>query len=154
MNRNSIKKRLMGLTIVGAMVFGSHVMAQDSAGLSQLELDHNSIMTNCLTFNPLDAEVSSVALTDLSSYAILDHGVKFHHSNNFEISDREVSLITKGDVNSSTPYFIFHTLRVNDTDAFARYNLVYFENGQEMMKTVEIFFKKQDADWIVEKYSL
>jgi len=155
MDRKLLKKKLTSLATVGLMVLGTSGMAQESGNLSQLEMDHNDVISRCLTFNHLDSEVPSVSLTDLAEYEIMDHGVEFHFSTDFTVNEHSVSLITKGDANTgSEPFFLFHTLRIEDNSAFVKYNFVYYVGGQKNIKPVEISFVKEEGSWTVENYSL
>lgn len=140
---------------MGIMVLGTSVSAQEITDLSQNEIDHNSIITSCLTFSHLDAKVPSVAINDLEEYEILNHGVEFNFSSNLKVNNRDVSLISKGEAfNGTEPFFLFHTIRINDSKAFVKYYLEYKMGGQVEAQSVEISFVKEENEWIVENYSL
>jgi hypothetical protein len=90
----------------------------------------------------------------MDQYYILDHGLEFYLSSDFKISNKKVRLIGKQEISALRPYFLFHTLNIQNKKAFVRYYFVYTLKGVETTIPITIDLEKRNSLWQVTNYTL
>ena len=119
--------------------------------LNDSKSDQEQLIKQCLTFQPLLDKVPAEVRAQMDGYYILDHGIEFHFSSDFKILNKSVSLINKQGIRSNTPYFLFHTLHMDDKKALIRYNFNYTYEGVDTAIPMVIEFVKKNSLWEVLK---
>ncbi len=116
-----------------------------SIGQTSSQVD---IITQCITNVELWGKAPQ-GLKPQSDFFILDHGVEFDIPQNFLVNDISTSLITKSDLSSigHHPYFLFHTMNVEEHKAFVRLYLVYKDEDDEKTISQELNFIKTNNQW-------
>lgn len=101
-------------------------------------------------------EESTLNFNSVSTLYILNHGVELELPTNLELGGKPVVLINKGDIDAlgNPPYFLFHTLNINDVNAFVRIYLSYDLNGERKTNNVEIYLLKTTNGWEISNNQL
>ena len=94
-------------------------------------------------------EESTLDFNTITPLYILNHGVNLDLPSNLKVSGKPVVLINKGDINElgNPPYFLFHTLNIEEAKAFVRLYLSFNMNGERKSDNVEIYFLKTQNGW-------
>ena len=80
----------------------------------------------------------------ITEYSILDRSLPFDISSNLEVNGKKVIFLTKQELNPSKPCFLFHTLSIENSKAFARYYLDFTINGVKNIIPITIDFEKNN----------
>lgn len=101
-------------------------------------------------------EESSLSFNAVSTIYVLNHGVELDLPTNLEVSGKPVVLINKGDIGTlgNPPYFLFHTLKIDEVKAFVRIYLSYDVNGERTTNNVELYFLKTQTGWEISNNQL
>ena len=148
------KQKLISTLIMVLVFMSQDLMAQKEVNSDLLSSAQNQIIEQCLTFQPLEVKIPTEIKAQIVEYYILDHGVEFYFSPNIEINGKRTSLISKGEINSSKPYFLFHTLFIESNQALVRYYFIYTNKGVEITLPITVEFKKNNSLWQVSNYSI
>jgi hypothetical protein len=156
---NIMKKKLPNkgvrslFNVLGTLLFTLILIPQNLAAQESMS-DQDQIITKCLTIKQLEDKIPEDIKAQMSEYYILDHGVKFYFSSKFEISNKKTSLISKGEISLNKPYFLFHTLNIDNEKAFVRYNFIYRYNDVETTVPITIEFVKNNSLWQILNYKI
>tara|TARA_R110002051_G_scaffold64139_3_gene116818 strand:+ start:18439 stop:18906 length:468 start_codon:yes stop_codon:yes gene_type:complete len=126
----------------------STVKAQENNGNEYVGQLPEEIISQSLSNTHLWEE-SSLSFNAVSSLYVLNHGVELDLPTNLEVSGKPVVLINKGDIGTlgNSPYFLFHTLKIDEVKAFVRIYLSYDVNGERATNNVELNFLKTQNGW-------
>ncbi len=116
--------------------------------------DKNQIISECISFQFLTEIVLKKAPDNFNKYYVLNHGIDFSGSKNINVKGKQVSFIEKSQTNTYTPYFLFHTINVEENKAFARYYFIFIEGNIEKIIPVTINFERNGSFWKVISYEL
>jgi hypothetical protein len=136
------------------MFFESFINQNDSAQGLQQNQDQKEIIKQCLTLKSLQDKMPAQVKDQMDQYYILDHGLEFYLSSDFKISNKKVRLIGKQEISALRPYFLFHTLNIQNKKAFVRYYFVYTLKGVETTIPITIDLEKRNSLWQVTNYTL
>ncbi len=119
---------------------------------SEVEEVPTELLSLCLS-NAAIWDQLSFGEDSLDAYYILDHGVDVDIQNNLKLHNKSVMLIGKRDLGAlnDAPYFLFHTLQVNEDSALVRVYLTYKEAGEEKTVHAELSLEKRTGIWKVIK---
>ncbi|APQ18043.1 hypothetical protein [Maribacter hydrothermalis] len=133
----------------------STVRAQENNGHEYVGQLPEAIISQSLN-NAKLWEESTVSFTDVPTLYVLNHGVELDLPSNLVVSGKPVVLINKGDINAlgNPPYFLFHTLKIDEVKAFVRIYLSYDVNGERTTKNEELYFVKTQNGWEVSNNQL
>ncbi|WP_074674517.1 hypothetical protein [Maribacter dokdonensis] len=122
--------------------------AQDYNKNGDLDQIPNEIITQSLS-NPNLWKESNLSFNTTSTLYVLNHGVDLDIPTNTIVSGKPVVLINKGDIYAlgNPPYFLFHTLKIDDSKAFVRLYLSFDVNGKRKTNNTEIYFLKTQNGW-------
>lgn len=129
-------------------LFFSQVLIAQTDAANQEEL-----IVKALTFEPLMEKVPAEVRDKISIYLILNHGVRFNFSGNFEIHGKKVLLINKNERIENMPFFDFFTLNIENNKADAMYYFTYYIDGNEHVLSMTIQFVKINSAWEVINYT-
>lgn len=115
----------------------------------------SEILKECLT-NSLLWQQLPIALADLETFYILQHGIEVQIPSGFKIEKKQVQRIDKSELQhiGDKPYFIFHTLDIGDAKALVRLYLTYTLKGTINTVDIELSFAKENNSWILTNSSL
>ena len=116
--------------------------------------DKNQIISECLSFKILNELVHEKVPVNFNEYYILNHGIDFTGSNDIEIKEKRVTFIEKSQINTSQPYYLFHTIVIEERKAFVRYYFAFFDKNIEKKIPITINFEKNGDFWQVISYRL
>jgi hypothetical protein len=114
----------------------------------------NQIIDQCLSFDKLIENIPGDWYQNISEYVILNHGIDFNFPNDYTINEKGVSLINKTEINSSIPYFLFHTLNISENKVFVRYYFIYTDNMVEKSIPVTLEFERVNSAWVIKNYTI
>jgi len=114
----------------------STVPGQDQ--LISISLTHQSLF-----------EQTGLTTDDISTFHILDHGVDLDFTSGLSIDNKPVVLIDKSDIAglNGAPYFMFHTLNLEGTTAYARIYMTYDDSNETKTSNVDIPFIYNSGQW-------
>ncbi|PQB03141.1 hypothetical protein BST83_17610 [Polaribacter filamentus] len=154
MNKKLLNKGVHSLfNILGTLLFTLILIPQNIAAQKSMS-DQDQIITKCITIEQLEAKIPVDVKAQMSEYYILNSGIKFYFSSTFEISNKKTSLISKGEISLNKPYFLFHTLNIDNEKAFVRYYFIYSYNDVETTVPITIEFVKNNFLWQILNYKI
>ncbi len=151
------KKHFENLILVHVLIFTlvsgvirSQTRSDQSAGETSIE-----ILSACLTHESLWGQLPMNS-RNIDTYYILDHGTTINISQDLKINGKPVSLIQKNYLPhiSNSPYFIFHTLNIEQSKALVRLYLICNIDGNEKIVTSVFSFIKENNHWKLTKKPL
>ncbi|MDD5148971.1 MAG: hypothetical protein PHC28_00625 [Flavobacterium sp.] len=131
-----------------------HVQSQTSANSNFSSPDKDQLIQKCLVFQPLVDKIPVEVQARISDYYILNHGMEITFSQVLKVNGKGVSFLTKGELTPTKPYFLFHTLNIENDKAFVRYYFIYTNNGKETTIPITIDFVKINSVWQVFNYTI
>ncbi len=132
----------------------AHLQAQPSANKGLSDLDEGQIIQQCIGFQPLVDKIPHDILTKITEYFILNHGMDLNYSKGLEVNNKRISLLTKGELSPTKPYFLFHTLSIKKDRAFVRYYFIYTNNGAETTIPITIDFVRNNSEWQILNHTI
>ena len=122
--------------------------------LAQSYNDKNELISQCVSLQALFEKIPKETQKKLTNYYILNHGIDFDNSLNLEAKGKKISFLEKADINTSKPYFLFHTLNVDGNTAFVRFYFTYTVDMLEKTLPITINFQKKGTIWEIVNYSI
>jgi hypothetical protein len=146
-----MKFRLFNRKSVTALFLFSHFVTNFVSGqnhVQKLHLQQDQIISQSLTHESL-YEQSEIDINSIGSFYVLNHGVDLNFSSDLKINDTPVVIIGKSDISilNNEPYFLFHTLDIQDAKAFVRVYLTYTKNGETNTFNEDIPFIRTNGQW-------
>lgn len=110
--------------------------------------EQDQIVPQCLTHVSL-YEQSGIDVNSIETFYVLNHGVELNFTSDLSVNNTPVVLVGKSDLVglNSAPYFLFHTLNIEDSKAFAKVYLTYSDNGEIKTSNVHVTFLKLNGQW-------
>jgi hypothetical protein len=144
--RFNLKKAIWTLLLFYS--FNNSLKAQVNNIYAQTDQVSSEIISQCLNNNSL-WEGSPLSFNNISTLYILNHGVELDLSSTLEVNNKPVVFINKGDIETlgNPPYFLFHTLDIEESKAFVRIYLSYVSNNETKTSNIEIYFTKNNNHW-------
>lgn len=149
-----MKFSLFNIKSVIALFLFSHLASNFVSGQNDVQNRHyeqDQIISQSLTHESL-YEQSEIDINSIGTFYVLNHGVDLNFSSDLKINDTLVVIIGKSDIGTlnNEPYFLFHTLNIQDSKAFARVYLTYIKNGETKTFNEDIPFIKTNGQWQIE----
>ena len=132
----------------------SHVQSQTSTNSNLSSPDKDQLIQNCLAFQPLVNKIPVEVQARITEYYILNHGMEIVFSRDLKVNGKKTSFLTKLELSPAKPYFILHTLNVENDKAFVRYYFIYTNNGKETTIPITIDFVKINTVWQVLNHTI
>lgn len=132
----------------------THVQSQTLDNSNPSSQDKDQLIQKCLVFQPLVDKIPVEVQARITDYYILNHGMEINFSQVLKVNGKGISFLTKGELTPAKPYFIFHTLNVENDKAFVRYYFIYTNNGEETTIPITIDFVKINSVWQVLNYTI
>lgn len=116
--------------------------------------DKDQLVQKCLSFQPLIDKIPVEVQAMMTNYYILGNNFGTDFSQNLIVNGKNITFLSKGDLSPTKPIFLFSTLNVDNTTAFARYYFTYTINGIETIIPITIDFVKTNSVWQVLQHTI
>lgn len=130
------------------------VMANVQSQTTVSTTDKDLLVQKCLTFQPLIDKIPAQVQGLMTNYYVLGNNFGTDFSQNLIVNGKYISFITKADISSTKPFFLFSTIYIENDKAFARYYFTYTNNGEETIIPVTLDLVKSSSVWQVVNYTI
>ena len=140
-------QKIVNAIIIVLIIFTQNLTAQNVLNQDLKRSNQIQLIEQCLTFQPLKDKIPVEVQTKNSKYSILNQEIEFKLPSDFKIKNKETILISKAEIHSGNPYFIFHLINIKKDKAWIRYSFIYTKNGIEYKIPVSVEFERKNSVW-------
>lgn len=140
MNRKVLRKKIIGLTVLGLMVFNTGLMAQSNVAVNQ-----NEIIEECLNDGLFTKQFSESIFNNIQSYVVVNNSALTIPSG-FEVDGKSVVVAEVNNVTTDT-YFTLESVNIVGDRATVLYDFHYSLNGVSKTQAVEAELGVFNGHW-------